>query len=190
MAISRNVLRIFSAAGWMLSLLLLGSLSACATGPAVVSPSSQTTARDPRPSIQGLAIAGYNYTDLYIDSFEVNGHGGGNLEVSDAVAGGGKYTCCMSVYPALVPYPVTIKWTRGDGRDIWCEAKAMVKGPIPAEPHYFEVHFMPEGKIEIEVAEDNSPPKVKLERTSYARRHESGNVIHDEEVGRCQRGYF
>jgi hypothetical protein len=168
----------------------MACLCACTVAPVSKQADSVLPPRDPRPSIQGLAIAGYNYTDLYIDSFEVNGHGGGNLEVSDAVAGGGKYTCCMSVYPALVPYPVTIKWKARTGKNRWCEAKATVKGPIPAKPERFEVHFMPDGKIEIEVTEESSPPKLKLDRFHEGQRHEVGNIVHDEGVGRCQDGYF
>jgi hypothetical protein len=34
----------------------------------------------PNPKRASLTIYGYNYTDLYIDSFSVNGNGGGNLE--------------------------------------------------------------------------------------------------------------
>jgi hypothetical protein len=37
----------------------------------------------PNPKRASLTIYGYNYTDLYIDSFSVNGNGGGNLEVGD-----------------------------------------------------------------------------------------------------------
>ncbi|MBN8471406.1 DUF3304 domain-containing protein [Corallococcus exiguus] len=46
-----------------------------------------------------MEINGYNYTDLAIDSFEVNGQGGGDLSVSSTTSGGGKGTCCLGLSP-------------------------------------------------------------------------------------------
>jgi hypothetical protein len=48
------------------------------------------------PRHHALAIVGYNYTERYIDSFHVNGQGGGNLYVSGPTAGGGSSACCVS----------------------------------------------------------------------------------------------
>ncbi|MBC7993450.1 MAG: hypothetical protein H7Z15_09445, partial [Rhizobacter sp.] len=41
------------------------------------------------PKSYSVVAYGYNYTDTYIDSFEVDGAGGGNLEVSTPTAPGG-----------------------------------------------------------------------------------------------------
>lgn len=138
-----------------------------------------------------LTIYGYNYTDSYIGSFEVDGAGGGNLEVSIPEAGGGKSTCCTSLYTPLPPNnTVHVKWTH-DG-EIWCETKVPFSGPVPAKPEYMEVHFYRDGHIEVAVTETNSPPRLKLERASpgwrYAERAQ--NINNDHKFARCQRGYF
>ncbi|WP_172425486.1 DUF3304 domain-containing protein [Candidatus Dactylopiibacterium carminicum] len=138
-----------------------------------------------------LTLYGYNYTDMSIGSFEVNGAGGGNIEVGDAEAGGGKFTCCASLYTPLPPNNnVHIKWSR-DGKT-WCETKVPFSGPIPAKPEYMEVHFYRDGHIEVAVTESSSPPRLKLERASpgwrYAEREQ--NINNDHKFARCQRGYF
>ena len=131
---------------------------------------------------------GYNYTDTYIDSFEVDGAGGGNLEVSIPTAGGGKHTCCTTLFSGLpLGTEFTIKWTRDRKR--WCEQTVPLTKPIPVEPRYLEVHFYPDGHIEIEATQQASPPRLKLERASYARRHESKNTNNDEKLSRCKDGY-
>ena len=146
--------------------------------------------RDARGHLKSYSVVayGYNYTDLYIDSFEVDGAGGGNLEVSIPTAGGGGHTCCASVTSGLPPGTLfKIKWTRDRTR--WCEQDVPLTTPIPIEPRYLEVHFYPDGKIEIEATQRASPPRLKLERASYARRHETNNVNNDEKYSRCKDGY-
>ena len=141
-----------------------------------------------RPRSYSVVAYGYNYTDLYIDSFEVDGAGGGNLAVSTADSPGGGHTCCASVTSGLPPgTPFTIKWTRDRKR--WCEQEVLLKKPIPTEPRYLEVHFYPNGKIDIEATQRASAPRLKLDRASYARRHETNNVNNDEKYSRCHDGY-
>lgn len=43
-----------------------------------------------------LALTGYNYTDRYIDQFEVDGQGGGNIAVSGPNTAGNGSSCCVS----------------------------------------------------------------------------------------------
>lgn len=141
-----------------------------------------------RPKSYSVVAYGYNYTDLYIDSFEVDGAGGGNLAVSTPDSPGGGHTCCASVTSGLpLGTPFTIKWTRDRKR--WCEQEVLLTKPIPIEPRYLEVHFYPDGKIDIEATQRASPPRLKLDRASYARRHETNNVNNDEKYSRCHDGY-
>ena len=171
-----------------------------ATAPSVAVPAAASTPapaesampieRDSRGHLKTYSVVayGYNYTDLYIDSFEVDGAGGGNLSVSTPTAGGGGHACCASVTSGLpLGTLFTIKWTRDRKR--WCEQDVPLTKPIPIEPRYLEVHFYPDGKIEIDATQRASPPRLKLERASYARRHETNNVINDENYSRCKDGY-
>lgn len=176
---------------WALLVAAASLMAACATGTSAETPTKNvsTPSQRAQPPSHGLTIYGYNYTDLYIYSFQVAGQGGGNLSVSTLTTGGSKSACCASVYPALVPYEVTIKWKGREGTDRWCEMKVMLNGPIPAKPEYFEVHFYPDGHIEVAVTEDASKPRLKLERFSYGRRKEADNKVYDEQVGVCKDGY-
>jgi len=135
-----------------------------------------------------LEINGFNYTDLYIDSFEVNGQGGGNLFVSSPTSGGGGGVCCVSFMPgSKLPIRLNIKWTR-DGKR-WCEKEALVTGTVPANPRHLGVHFFPDGRIEAEITEHYAEPKLRLEDFNEAQRKESGNTVPDEQTARCKDGY-
>jgi Protein of unknown function (DUF3304) len=193
-------------AGLVLTLVAAALLAACgpspqrqatantkppvAAAPAASSPwAVQEYEKDGRmPRRYSVVAYGYNYTDLYIDSFEVDGAGGGNLEVSVPTAGGGKHTCCTTLVSGLPEgTEFVIKWTRDRRR--WCEQTVKLTKPIPTEPRYLEVHFYPDGKIEIEASQQSSPPRLKLERANYAERKEIGNVNNDEKYSRCKDGY-
>jgi uncharacterized protein DUF3304 len=135
-----------------------------------------------------LEINGFNYTDLYIDSFEVNSQGGGNLFVSSPTSGGGGGVCCVSFRPGTkLPVQLTIKWTRDRKR--WCEKEALLSGPVPANPRHLGVHFFPDGHIEAEITEDYAEPKLKLQDFNPGQRKESGNTVADEQTARCKDGY-
>lgn len=135
-----------------------------------------------------LAINGFNYTDLPIDSFSVGGAGGGNIFVSSPTSGGGKTTCCVMLYPgALLPQTFTVRWMRYlHGRDRWCEKTAILRGPIPDSPTDIGVHFMPDGDIQLEIAHGYPAMKLHIDNFDDGHRKAAGNVIHDEEVGRCK----
>ena len=138
-----------------------------------------------------LTIYGYNYTDTALGSFEVNGRGGGNLEVSTLTAGGSKSTCCAAIFtPLPKDRPITIKWNR-DG-DTWCEQDVAFTGPVPSDAKYLEVHFYQDGHIEIAATAEASPPRLKLERESYSRRRADSlpSISNDTKHSRCKHGYF
>lgn len=136
-----------------------------------------------------LTLYGLNYTDLYIDSFSVSGIGGANISVSSPTSGGGGGVCCMPWYPgAELPIPIKVTWTRDNKR--WCEKEVMITGPVPEKPENFEVHFYPDGHIEIGLTEGFPVPRLRLERFSNTQRKQSGNVVFDDQVARCKDGYL
>ena len=173
---------------------LLGALSvlaACNKPKTGENPSGQTgQAAESPPSREpvSLTIVGFNYTDLYIDSFEVNSVGGGNMVVSTPTSGGGGSTCCATWFRGrTTPLPLKIKWTRDLKR--WCQKEIQTSGPIPANPTHLGVHFFPDGRIEAELAEGYPELKLRLESVSAGERKKSGNTVMDEQVARCQDAY-
>jgi hypothetical protein len=176
------------------ALLLLGALSllvACNPSKTESKPSGKPAQAVETPVISrsvSLEINGFNYTDRYIDSFEVNGQGGGNLQVSTPTAGGGKSVCCVSFSPGTeLPVKLNIKWTRDRKR--WCEKEALLTGPVPANPRHLGVHFFPDGHIEAELTEEDPEVRLRLERVNLDARKESGNTVSDEQTARCKDGY-
>lgn len=172
----------------VLCALLTGLVMACEPAAQAVPAAPAKQGAYVSPKAYSVTAYGYNYTDTYIDSFEVDGSSGGNLEVSIPTAGGGKHTCCARVTSGLPPgYTFKVKWTRDRVR--WCEQDVPLTTAVPPDPRYLEVHFYPDGKIEVEATQKASPPRLKLERASYTRRNETNNVNNDETFSRCKDGY-
>ncbi|MFY0526731.1 DUF3304 domain-containing protein [Archangium gephyra] len=166
-------------------------LVACNKPKAEEKPGAQLAQVEEAPVITepvSLEINGFNYTDLYIDSFEVNGQGGGNLFVSSPTSGGGGGVCCVSFTPGTrLPVQLKLKWTRDRKR--WCEKEALLTGPVPANPRHLGVHFFLDGHIEAELTEQDPEPRLRLERVDRGKRKESGNTVTDEQTARCKDGY-
>jgi hypothetical protein len=161
--------------------------NATAATTAASAPLSET---DEKVQAHSLTIYGYNYTDTEIGSFEVNGQGGGNVQISTPTAGGGSSVCCVTVYtPFSQPKQVKIMWSR-DG-DTWCEQEALLKPPLPSKPEYLEVHFYRDGHIEVAVTETDSPPRLRLDAASRGGRNkdEKKNINNDAKFARCKLGY-
>lgn len=136
-----------------------------------------------------VTIYGYNYTDLYIDGFSVNGQGAGNLGVSTPTSGGGGSVCCVSVLPNhKLSIPVKINWIRDIYSKQSCEIDVTLNEPAPANPEYFEVHFYQDGHVEAAVTENASEPRVKLNSFNRNQRHETGNVNNDAKYARYTNG--
>ena len=163
-------------------LLLVMALTACGR-----EPTPPTRAEAPvATTAVSLTLHGYNYTDYYIHSFEVNGQGGGNLYVSTPTSGGGGSVCCVSWWPGTkLPKKFKIRWVADfcmekrkthegevfeQTHSIWKEAEVMLTEPPPPKPENFEVHFYRDGKIEVAITDDYSPPRLKLETANSARR--------------------
>lgn len=169
--------------GWLLVTLPL--LAGCPGKPKPEAPPAQP----PAPALSKpamLEINAFNYTDLYIHTFTVNGQGGGNVFVSSPETGGGGGVCCVTVSPDDLQGPVRMKveWSRDMKR--WCEKEVELTGPIPANPRHLGVHFFPDGRIEAELTEDSPELKLRLERVNEAQRKASGNTVADEKTARCK----
>lgn len=137
-----------------------------------------------------LTLIGFNYTDLSIDNFSVNGQGGGNIFVSTPTSGGGGSVCCVGFSAASeLPIPVKIRWTRDRKR--WCEKEVLITGPVPAAPEYLAVHFYPDGRIDAEITQQYPSVKLQLEEgVNPDERKPSGNTVADEQTARCTNDRF
>lgn len=167
------------------------SLALCACSKAV---QSQATSgglpvyKEPR-SIS-LALVGYNYTNRYINEFSVGGRGGGNLYVSSPTSGGGGTACCGKFWPGVKGYKVKVRWQSGacyyrvrasDSDNVYetlysyfKEAEVEVDDRAGERARYMEVHFYPDGSVQVAATEQPSAPRLILEdsradRTKYPR---------------------
>lgn len=183
----------------VLALVLAPVIAACDAGPMAARPSEAAASQPVIADVAklgefrefSLTIYGYNYTDTGIGLFQVNGHGGGNLSVSHLSSiPGGSSVCCV---PLFTPLPkgnkVKIKWNRY--ANVWCEQEVPFEGPVPSNGEHMEVHFYPDGHIELAVTPDFSPPRLALDRSHENSRHTdpSQNVNNDSKFSRCKDGY-
>ncbi len=177
---------------WFFALILvlaMLALSACNAQSQGNSSADESVAKPPRGKVVSLTLAGYNYTNRYIDTFSVNGQGGGNLFISGPTSGGGGSICCVSYVNGLKDWTVEVRWQSDackydSGMDqgvmkqrthsYFKEVKVQVDPNIPDRPQYFEVHFYPDGHVEAAVTEHASPPRLILsedrkDKTPYPR---------------------
>ena len=135
---------------------------------------------------KSLLIQGYNYTDDYIDSFTVDGQGGGNLYVSSPQSGGGKSVCCASFSQgARLPVKLEVRWvssycmeyetnvfgrTSAYRKGLWKKAEALAVDLSQGKPRALEVHIFPDGHVEAGITQGYSPPRMVLPRTDSYRR--------------------
>jgi hypothetical protein len=154
-------------------------------------PKNQTASSTTLGKPVGLAINGFNYTDLAIESFSVAYQGGGNIAVSSPTSGGGGTTCCVTWRPGTkLPLPIRVEWMRYvNDKQRWCKKTVMLTGPVPSNPTAIGVHFMRDGGIKVELSEGYPELKLRLNSFDDGHRKESGNVIHDEKTASCRDGY-
>lgn len=163
---------------FLISAWMLVGLQACAQVPGL-------NARSERSSGESVAllIQGYNYTDDYIDSFTVNGQGGGNLFVSSPTSGGSGSVCCVSYVPGVkLPMKVKVRWVGGycsyeetspygrtnkELKGLWREADALVDDRSGGHPYALEIHIYRDGHVEGSVTRGESPPRVVLPRDEH-----------------------
>jgi hypothetical protein len=157
-------------------------LALCACGP--TAPSARAAASAPAKKEYkeqvALAIEGYNYTNRHIDSFTVDGNGGGNLYVSSPASGGGGTLCCVRYRPGTTDNTVTVRWQSGDcyyhvastiSKEIfdryfefYKEAQVKVTDDVPPDAKYMEIHFYPDGSVQAAVTATASPPRLLLNK--------------------------
>ena len=132
---------------------------------------------DARP----LLIQGYNYTDDYINSFTVDGQGGGNLYVSGPTSGGGGSVCCASFSPDTpLPIKLKVRWVGAycmwqepnpypfgqrfysKRLSLWKEAEALAVDLSQGKPRALEVHIFPDGHVEAAITQGYSRPRLVL----------------------------
>ena len=127
---------------------------------------------------RSLLIQGYNYTDDYINSFTVDGQGGGNLYVSGLTSGGGKSVCCASFSPGTpLPIKLKVRWvgaycmeyetnvfgrTSAYRKGLWQEAEALAVDLSQGKPRALEVHIFPDGHVEAAITQGYSRPRLVL----------------------------
>lgn len=125
-----------------------------------------------------LAIHGYNYTNRYIGSFEVDSVGGGNVYVSGPHSGGGGTTCCAVYRNGAGPWKAEVSWQTSACRwgetvqksgdtvfslhKFYKKVEVDVDPRIPPNPKHLEVHFYPDGTVQIALTEEESPPRLAL----------------------------
>jgi Protein of unknown function (DUF3304) len=127
---------------------------------------------------RSLLIQGYNYTDDYIDSFTVDGQGGGNLYVSGPSSGGGGSVCCASfIRGTPMPVKLKVRWsasycmvyetnvfgrTSSYRKGLWKEAEALLVDLSQGKPRALEVHIFPDGHVEAAITPGYSRPRLVL----------------------------
>jgi hypothetical protein len=167
----------------MIALLASALVLGCAQAeaPGANGAASATATPTPGEPLE-LLIQGYNYTDDYIDSFTVNGQGGGNLFVSGPYSGGGKSVCCVSYRPGTpLPIKLKVRWvgaycmefetskygrTNAYRKGLWREAEALAVDLSHGKPRALEVHIFPDGHVEAAITEGESDPRVILPRNA------------------------
>jgi hypothetical protein len=108
-------------------------------------------------------IVGYNYTDKEIGAFEVNGDGGGTMRLSSPTDGGGAPYCCFR-YDTQRPYPyqVEVTWAASASDEKRTLVMATLPQPETDNLQYLEVHFYPDGHVELKLTNEYGPPRLKL----------------------------
>ena len=173
--------------GLLTCLVIIMPLTACNAQSDTSPPAPEKKPAD--GSRVGLTMVAYNYTDRYIDTYSVNGNGGGNVFVSGPGGGGGGITCCVSYRVGLKKIEVDVRWqigactyntyvdtagvehsqTHSFFKEVTIFAPAMTDNP-----KYFETHFYPDGHVEAVITDEISDPRFILSkerdlRTPYPR---------------------
>ena len=170
---------------------MMFGLAACNAQPPDGTPSPKPAVKLADGTLVNLALKGYNYTNIYIYDFSVDGQGGDNLRVSGPSSGGGGSVCCVSYRTRAVPakWKVKVRWhtaactynerisggeTFSDTYKFHKEVEVEVDPNVPDNPGYFEVHIYPDGHVEAAITEHDSYPRLKLnedreDRSDYPR---------------------
>ena len=127
-----------------------------------------------------IDIVGFNYTNRTIDSFSVDGQGGGNVFLSSRTSGGGKSACCVRLPRAHSSGSrVHVRWqvdgctyltkSRISGEvfenifPYYREAYVDVIHRDKSDPQHLEIHFYPSGTVLAQLTATLSPPRILLD---------------------------
>jgi len=157
--------------------LIVPSIAGCTPHEPAAGNASNKAPKESEPVM--LSITGYNYTSRHIESFSVNGQGGGNLYVSSPTSGGGGTVCCVRYRPGTKVRKVKVKWQTGA---CFYSVKSAISGEVsdtlhlfsqereveidqivPSDPQVMEVHFYPDGSIKAAITASESLPRLRLD---------------------------
>jgi len=137
------------------------------------------TTRDGDAKRWDVDIVGFNYTNRIIDSFSVNGEGGGNVFLSSLTSGGGKSVCCITISQLNSDiFKLRVRWqvngcvylTRSkiSGEvfenvfPYYKQVDVALSRPQKIRPQHLEVHFYPDGAVKAALTESLSLPRISL----------------------------
>jgi hypothetical protein len=126
-----------------------------------------------------LDLIGYNYTDRHINSYSIDGQGGGDVRLSSPTSGGGGIVCCVELRKRhSKPIIVRVRWQvdgctylvkstiTGRKREythhFYREAYVEVPRPERINPSHLESHFYPNGSVQVKLTEHMSLPRMSL----------------------------
>lgn len=168
----------FSVQSWSgRGLLIAAMLVMCACGRAAGAQDGITGLQASK-EVVSLTIVGYNYTDHDIDSFSVNDNGGGNVMASTPTSGGGGSVCCAPYARGSKSNTVRVRW-HTDGctyhvrsatsnrlydqvHMFFKERDVQVVNDSKQPPTTMEVHFYPDGSVQVALTESPSLPRLSL----------------------------
>jgi hypothetical protein len=127
-----------------------------------------------------LDLIGYNYTDNYIDSYSVDGQGGGNIMASSPTSGGSGIACCVKLSKDTVgTFRVRVRWQYGgctyttksqisgsvfeNIHPFFKKTEVEVRLEAGMKPKYLEVHFYQDGSVQAQLSEDPSRPRLVMD---------------------------
>jgi hypothetical protein len=126
-----------------------------------------------------LDMVGYNYTNHHIEDYEVDSRNGGIVRVSSPTSGGSGSVCCISLSPGESgAIFVQVRW-QVDGCSytekgpitgktevlhhyLYKEEYVKVTLPATGKPNHLETHFYPDGSVQVQITEEISLPRLKL----------------------------
>lgn len=126
-----------------------------------------------------LDLLGYNYTDRHINDYDVDGQGGGIIQMSSPTSGGSGSVCCVRLaIGRSTPIIVRVRWQvdgctylmrserTGNTQRIYHyfykEEYVEVPPPKGIKPSHLESHFYPDGSVRVMLTADMSLPRLSL----------------------------
>jgi len=126
-----------------------------------------------------LDLLGYNYTDRDINDYDVDGEGGGIIQLSSPTSGGSGIVCCVRLAMGRsTPIIVRVRWqvdgctylmtsertkkTQRMYHYFYKEEYVEVPHPQGVKPRHLETHFYPDGSVAVRLTDRISLPLLSL----------------------------